>query len=59
MTEGTRANPEVMARFLNHTPMGRVGESEELVGPTLFLASRMSSYVTGVMLPVEGGYLTS
>ncbi|MCW5192350.1 SDR family NAD(P)-dependent oxidoreductase, partial [Burkholderia cenocepacia] len=59
MTEGTRANPEVMARFLNHTPMGRVGEPEELVGPTLFLASRMSSYVTGVMLPVEGGYLTS
>jgi NAD(P)-dependent dehydrogenase (short-subunit alcohol dehydrogenase family) len=58
MTEGTRANPEAMSRFLGHTPLGRVGQPEELVGPVLFLASRLSSYVTGVMLPVEGGYLT-
>lgn len=40
-----------------HTPMNRVGEPDELVGPTVFLASRMSSYVTGAMLPVDGGYL--
>jgi NAD(P)-dependent dehydrogenase (short-subunit alcohol dehydrogenase family) len=59
MTETTRANPEAIDRFLRHTPMGRVGESGELVGPAVFLASRLSSYVTGVMLPVDGGYLTS
>jgi NAD(P)-dependent dehydrogenase (short-subunit alcohol dehydrogenase family) len=40
-----------------HTPMGRVGEPEELVGPVLFLVSPMSSYVTGVVLPVDGGYV--
>lgn len=59
MTATTRSDPEAIGRFLRHTPMGRVGEPEELVGPAVFLASRLSSYVTGVMLPVDGGYLTS
>jgi NAD(P)-dependent dehydrogenase (short-subunit alcohol dehydrogenase family) len=59
MTEGTRANPDAMQRFMSHTPMGRVGDAEELVGPVLFLASDLSSYVTGTMLPVDGGYLTN
>jgi NAD(P)-dependent dehydrogenase (short-subunit alcohol dehydrogenase family) len=59
MTEATRANPEAMARFMAHTPMGRVGQPDELIGPVLFLASRLSSYVTGIMLPVDGGYLAN
>jgi len=59
MTEGTRANPEAMERFMSHTPMGRVGEPDELIGPVLFLASQLSSYVTGTMLPVDGGYLAN
>ncbi len=59
MTEGTCANPDAMQRFMSHTPMGRVGDAEELVGPVLFLASDLSSYVTGTMLPVDGGYLTN
>ena len=59
MTEATRANPEAIGRFLGHTPMGRVGEPEELVGPVVFLASRLSSYVSGVMLPVDGGSVTN
>ena len=59
MTEATRANPEVIGRFMAHTPMGRPGLAEELAGPTLFLASHMSSYVTGAVLPVDGGYLAS
>lgn len=58
MTEVTRNNPETAARFLAHTPLNRFGEPDELVGPIAFLASSMSSYVTGVMLPVDGGYLT-
>ena len=57
MTERTRANPEALGRFLAHTPMNRVGEPEELVGPVIFLSSDLSSYVTGVTLPVDGGYL--
>lgn len=58
MTEATRANPEAIGRFMAHTPMGRTGQPEELVGPVVFLASNMSSYVTGAMLPVDGGFLT-
>lgn len=58
MTEATRADPAAIGRFMAHTPMGRTGKPEELVGPVLFLASEMSSYVTGAMLPVDGGYLT-
>jgi NAD(P)-dependent dehydrogenase (short-subunit alcohol dehydrogenase family) len=56
MTDVTRSNPEALESFMNHTPMGRVGQADELGGPVLFLASRMSNYVTGVMLPVDGGY---
>lgn len=58
MTEATRSDPAAIGRFMAHTPMGRTGKPEELVGPVLFLASGMSSYVTGAMLPVDGGYLT-
>lgn len=57
MTEATRLNPERSERFLARIPMGRYGEPEELVGPVVFLASSMSSYVTGTTLVVDGGYL--
>ena len=59
MTEVTRANPDAIGRFLAHTPMGRVGEPEELVGPAIFLVSDAASYVTGAILPVDGGYLAA
>ena len=39
-----------------NTPMGRPGDVEELVGPVLFLASDAASYVTGQILPVDGGW---
>jgi NAD(P)-dependent dehydrogenase (short-subunit alcohol dehydrogenase family) len=58
MTEITRADANALAPFLNHTPMGRVGQPGELVGPVLFLTSDLSSYVTGAIIPVDGGYLT-
>jgi NAD(P)-dependent dehydrogenase (short-subunit alcohol dehydrogenase family) len=44
-------------KFIQRLPLGRVGETEEIVGPAIFLASDMSSYVTGVTIPVDGGYL--
>ena len=59
MTESTRANDAAIGRFMTHTPLGRTGKPDELVGPVLFLVSGMSSYVTGVILPVDGGYLAA
>ena len=38
------------------TPMGRFGEVEELQGATLFLVSQLSKFMTGVVLPVDGGF---
>jgi NAD(P)-dependent dehydrogenase (short-subunit alcohol dehydrogenase family) len=51
-------NPDkLMQTWVSNIPLGRVGEPEEIVGPALFLASNASSMVTGVILPVDGGYL--
>jgi len=57
MTEVTRADPQRLASFLNRVPMKRVGEPEELIGPVVFLCSDAASYVTGAVLPVDGGFL--
>ncbi len=43
-------------RVLANTPMNRFGEQDELVGPTLFLLSNQSAFITGVILPVDGGF---
>ena len=48
--------PDKRSQVLAFTPMGRRGLPEELVGPVVFLASDASSYVTGVVLYVDGGY---
>jgi len=57
MTETTRADPDRMKALLARVPMKRYAEPEELVGPTLFLCSPHASYITGAILPVDGGYL--
>lgn len=59
MTSYTREAPERLDRFMMRTPMARVGQPEELVGPVVFLASAMATYVTGITLPVDGGYLAA
>lgn len=45
-------------KILANTPMGRFGEASELVGAVLFLASDSASFVTGVVLPIDGGFST-
>lgn len=55
LLEGTPRGQE----FLLRTPMRRFGKVEELVGSAIFLASDAASFVTGVVLPVDGGFLAS
>ncbi len=42
--------------ILEHTPMGRFGEPEDLVGTLLWLCSDSSKFVTGIVVPVDGGF---
>ena len=59
LNAGVRANdPELMKIFLDHTPLGRTGKPEDIVGPAIFLASDLSSYVTGSIVMADGGYRT-
>jgi NAD(P)-dependent dehydrogenase (short-subunit alcohol dehydrogenase family) len=48
---------EQVKKFESETPMGRMATVDELVGPALFLASRASSFCTGVDLIVDGGFV--
>ena len=49
-------NP-LVSRLLAGIPMNRFGEPEDVVGPVVFLASDASAFVTGILLPVDGGNL--
>lgn len=42
--------------IINHTPMGRFGQPEELLGACLWLLSPASAFVTGIVVPVDGGF---
>jgi 2-deoxy-D-gluconate 3-dehydrogenase len=56
-TEALRADPARSAAILDRIPAGRWGSADDLAGATVFLASRASDYVSGVVLPVDGGWL--
>ena len=49
-------NPDLVRIFLDHTPLGRAGKPEDIVGPAIFLASDLASYVTGSIVMADGGY---
>ena len=59
LNEKVRAtNPELVKIFLDHTPLGRTGQPDDIVGPAIFLASDLAAYVTGSIVMADGGYRT-
>ena len=57
LTQALQQDPERTAQILGRTPLGRWGQPQDIAGPVLFLASPAASFITGVVLPVDGGYL--
>jgi NAD(P)-dependent dehydrogenase (short-subunit alcohol dehydrogenase family) len=59
LTEGMRASEVISAELLKRTPVRRFGESNEIVTAALYFASEYSSYTTGAVLTVDGGWMAS
>ena len=59
MTRDAFAVEEYRAGALAHTPLRRIGTPEEVADAALYLASSSSSFVTGAVLAVDGGWLVS
>lgn len=57
LTQALQDDPARSGAILGRTPMGRWGTPTDLVGPVLFLCSDAAQFVTGTVLPVDGGYL--
>jgi len=57
LTEELRASEKIYTGLINQIPMKRFGKPSEIIGAVLFLASQASSYTTGTVMAVDGGYL--
>lgn len=56
MTDDVLRDEAVLEKLLERIPLGYIASPEDIVGPAIFLASDESKYVTGAILPVDGGW---
>ena len=59
MTAPIRMVPDTIKGIIKRTPMGRLGQPNEVAGAAVFLASPASDFITGACLWVDGGYSSS
>ncbi len=59
MTAVPRGNPARSAELVGRTPLGRWGTPDDLVAPALFLCSPLAGFITGAVMPVDGGFAVS
>lgn len=59
MSAGLRTWGADYETIASQTPLGRLGEAEDMIGACLFLSSRAGAWCTGVVLPVDGGAVTA
>jgi NAD(P)-dependent dehydrogenase (short-subunit alcohol dehydrogenase family) len=56
MTDKMRGHEETRQALLERHPVGRFGQSEEVAGAVLYLCSPEAAFITGVALPIDGGF---
>ena len=59
LTRSLTEDPEMLQWLEERHPMGRLGRADEIANAALFLASDEASFITGAILPVDGGYLAA
>jgi NAD(P)-dependent dehydrogenase (short-subunit alcohol dehydrogenase family) len=57
MTTAIFSNPDVLSTVMQHTPLGRLPEADDVAAAILYLSSNAARCITGIVLPIDSGYL--